>query len=282
MTESDVENEPKAEPAARPRRMFLARLAAAVRRQDWFVVALEVAIVVLGVVIGFQLTAWGQRQSDADRERAYLRQLADDLAETEAIMDYRDARMDVQTHYGLERLLGSLESRPRPPADSVAAWLKRSMYIASPRPVLGTAEAISSAGDLGLIRSDSLRAGLLGYLDVNREAVEDQSFSKEFALETFRTVYSDYVDLRIVASTPVSANAGAQVTRMFEPIPSLSPAQPWRPAFPVDVDALYDDPGFHRTLALYAIGVGDLARARSVMRESARTLRLSIESELGE
>ena len=58
------------------------------------------------------------------------------------------------------------------------------MYVASPRPILGTAEALSTAGDLGLIRSDSLRAGLLGYLDANREAVADQSAAKGFAVSS--------------------------------------------------------------------------------------------------
>ena len=83
MTEPDAEIQTGAEPARQPRRPFFARLAAAVRRQDWFVVALEVAIVVLGVVIGFQVNAWGQDRSDRAREQVYLRQLASDLRETE-------------------------------------------------------------------------------------------------------------------------------------------------------------------------------------------------------
>ena len=44
--------------APEPRHRFvLARLADGIRRQDWFTVLVEIAIVVLGVVIGFQVTA---------------------------------------------------------------------------------------------------------------------------------------------------------------------------------------------------------------------------------
>jgi len=42
--------------------MILARLTRAIRQQSWFAVALEFVIVIAGVVIGFQVTAWnGER-----------------------------------------------------------------------------------------------------------------------------------------------------------------------------------------------------------------------------
>ena len=45
-------------PVVRPRRAYtiLGRLTQAVREQNWFAVALELVIVVFGVVIGFQVT----------------------------------------------------------------------------------------------------------------------------------------------------------------------------------------------------------------------------------
>lgn len=58
--------------------MILDRLTQAVREQNWFAVVLEVCIVVLGVVLGFQVTAWGD-------ERA-MRELRTALSEWEGVL----------------------------------------------------------------------------------------------------------------------------------------------------------------------------------------------------
>ena len=77
---------PPTSPTPRRKRPWtiLGRLSKAVREQNWFAVVLELAIVVLGVVIGFQVTGWGQDRADRAQERAYLHQLMADLRETEA------------------------------------------------------------------------------------------------------------------------------------------------------------------------------------------------------
>ena len=45
--------------------MILARLTRAMRQQNWFAVALEFVIVILGVVIGVQVTAWNSARQAA-------------------------------------------------------------------------------------------------------------------------------------------------------------------------------------------------------------------------
>lgn len=89
MTDTDDRPADDRQPQERPRprraATFLARIAQAVREQNWAAVAIEIVIVVFGVVVGFQITAWGQaRQAAADEEQA-LRRLA---AESESIVDY--------------------------------------------------------------------------------------------------------------------------------------------------------------------------------------------------
>ena len=51
--------------------MILARLSRAVREQNWFAVVLEFFIVIVGVVIAFQVTAWNEARQD--RADAYVR-----------------------------------------------------------------------------------------------------------------------------------------------------------------------------------------------------------------
>ncbi len=148
--------------------MILSRLKNAIREQNWFAVVLEMLIVIVGVVIGFQISAWGDTRTDRDREQTYLHQLAEDLHETERDLAFSDS---------LEHLAsGAIASvhhayyQPQPPkADSLAFLILRSFLMGSPTPVMGTAEALVATGDLNLIRDDSLRAAITRYLDLTRD-----------------------------------------------------------------------------------------------------------------
>ena len=70
--------------------MILARISKAIREQNWFAVAIEFVIVILGVVIGFQITAWNAGQVAQEREIAILVRLRDELAADQA--DRRESR----------------------------------------------------------------------------------------------------------------------------------------------------------------------------------------------
>jgi len=59
--------------------MILRRIAAAVRRQDWFTVGVEIMIVVLGVFIGIQVANWNDARIDEGRAAAYLERISLDL-----------------------------------------------------------------------------------------------------------------------------------------------------------------------------------------------------------
>ena len=59
--------------------MILARLSAAIRAQNWFAVVLEFVIVIAGVVIGFQVTAWNADRGERQSELRYLSSLIADV-----------------------------------------------------------------------------------------------------------------------------------------------------------------------------------------------------------
>ena len=59
--------------------MILARLSHAIRQQNWFAVVLEFVIVIAGVVIGFQVTAWNTEQEAAARTDLLTARLIADL-----------------------------------------------------------------------------------------------------------------------------------------------------------------------------------------------------------
>lgn len=80
-------------------RALLARGGDKVRGTDWWAVLVEIAIVVLGILIAFQLDAWGDRRSEQRAERLLLQRLAE------------EARMDA-------RMLGSARQQHLDSADN--------------------------------------------------------------------------------------------------------------------------------------------------------------------
>lgn len=65
--------------------MILANVTRAIREQNWFAVAVEFLIVIAGVVIGFQITAWNERLNEQALELRTLQRLQ---AESEMALSY--------------------------------------------------------------------------------------------------------------------------------------------------------------------------------------------------
>ena len=59
----------------------LARVAQRIRAHDWFTAAIEVAIVVLGIFLGFQVTQWNETRQNRQREVSLMLNVARDLRE---------------------------------------------------------------------------------------------------------------------------------------------------------------------------------------------------------
>ncbi|MBI1237011.1 MAG: hypothetical protein GC188_10055 [Alphaproteobacteria bacterium] len=59
--------------------MILQNISKAIREQNWFAVALEFVIVIAGVVIGFQITAWNTDRQERAAERDTLIRLYQDI-----------------------------------------------------------------------------------------------------------------------------------------------------------------------------------------------------------
>ncbi len=59
--------------------MIIRRLAHAIRDQNWFTVALELAIVVVGIFIGLQVDDWNQRRIEGESDQRALALFVDEL-----------------------------------------------------------------------------------------------------------------------------------------------------------------------------------------------------------
>jgi len=60
--------------------VILRRLSRSARRQDWFAVALELVVVVVGIFLGLQVTEWNERRELREGEFQYLARLAEDVS----------------------------------------------------------------------------------------------------------------------------------------------------------------------------------------------------------
>jgi hypothetical protein len=168
------------DPQVPPRRRagtILGRLTAAVREQNWFAVVLEVIIVIVGVVIGFQVNAWGNERSARTQERELLRGLRAELAANIDLLD-RVADEHRQSIRQSRRVLAWTGPEPPDVPSAVMDTLLVDLISEIPayHPAMGEVDAMLGAGQLGLVRDDSLRAMLATWPNVlaRLRAVEDE------------------------------------------------------------------------------------------------------------
>lgn len=262
----------------RPRRpsTLLGRLARAVREQNWFAVALELVIVVLGVVIGFQVTAWGQARADRAKEETYLRQLVVDLAETERVVADTDVRLAAATRATGE-LLRAFRSPEPPPRDSLLRWLHEFRQLRVALPVMGTVEALVSTGDLALIQSDSLRSTITAYAQTMGTTTRSQDQWTERERDARSALYA-LVDMNEVDTEVLPVATLDSLTRA-DPIRGIHVGEQ-RARYPVSVEAVLSDRAVYAGVEAVSIAKRNAQDYREEMLAETRTLRAQVEAEL--
>jgi hypothetical protein len=100
----------------------LARIAQRLRAHDWFAAAIEVAIVVLGIFLGFQVTQWNEQRQNRAREVSLMlnvaRNLRDDVKEMDENIRTASSRMASLDH--LLRLAGNWDPPKQFPSSRFA------------------------------------------------------------------------------------------------------------------------------------------------------------------
>ncbi len=69
--------------------MILRRLANAIRQQDWFVVTIEILIVVLGVFLGIEAANWNAERAFRAQEATYLNQLRAEILVNDEVIEHQ-------------------------------------------------------------------------------------------------------------------------------------------------------------------------------------------------
>ena len=161
--------------------MILARISKAVREQNWFAVVLEFVIVIAGVVIGFQITAWNGERADRAVISQQLREVRADLqADIVALETARNASLwrVAASEFILERINGAgdlpdlmivFDQSFDPDLLPVVTEAEHASLLARVNLIRGTVgqrtgyESLVNAGNLRLIRDDALSAAIQRY-----------------------------------------------------------------------------------------------------------------------
>ncbi len=144
--------------------MIIQGLAAALRRQDWATVLIELVLVIAGVLIALQVNNWNEARQDRERGLVYLSRIESDLAKD---IGGLAARIDYWKQVGGhgERALASIDAERSSgfdPGAALVAFMHASQansYTATDT----THAELKSAGELTLIRDAALRADLSDY-----------------------------------------------------------------------------------------------------------------------
>ncbi|MEK9509675.1 hypothetical protein WI460_15865 [Gemmatimonadota bacterium Y43] len=165
------------EPSSERGRTFVARLGHALRDQNWTAVVIEIGIVVLGVVIGFQVSAWGDHREARAQERELLRGLRAEFTANLALLD-EVAEEHQATIRIARRVLEWTGPEPADVPDAVMDTLLVDLISEIPayHPAMGEMDAMLGAGRLGLVRDDTLRTLLASWPTAleRLRAVEDE------------------------------------------------------------------------------------------------------------
>lgn len=132
------------------------------------VVILELVLIVAGILIALAIDQWREGIDEAKRADIFLHQLVSDLVSTENQMAAAADRT-LQSEQFAEYIVHSFESGEFPDIEEVREWLATIGYVNNPVPVLGTAEALVSTGDLRHIVQVEARSNITSYLSRSRD-----------------------------------------------------------------------------------------------------------------
>lgn len=144
--------------------MILRRVTEHAKAQNWFAVALDFFIVVIGVFIGIEVANWNQARQERQNERQYYGQLLNDLKadlETLALAERNADRYDEAAQLVLDRLSDKAPSRVTPGRSATA--IHHAGFIFIPRASRGTYDELVSTGNLRLLRNSQLKSQIAHY-----------------------------------------------------------------------------------------------------------------------
>jgi hypothetical protein len=145
--------------------VILNRIATALRGRDWAAVAIEFAVVVLGIFVALQAENWNQERTNRQLEQVYISRLADETRANLSSLKQHEQIFEekVQFIFSLPDL--HLDEAIQRDPDAFIYQLDNSAYVAIPDLRSETYEELESSGRLALLRDAQLRGAIASNLN---------------------------------------------------------------------------------------------------------------------
>lgn len=144
--------------------MFIRKLAQSIRRQDWFVVLVEILVVMVGLVAAFQVDRWWEARGDRIDEEAYISRLISDVEEDIPALEYAISLAEVRLGFGDVLVeVGADPAAALTQSGIFLAAVSQAAYTYTPTLASHTFEDLRSTGNLKLIRDQDIKKALHEY-----------------------------------------------------------------------------------------------------------------------
>lgn len=171
----------------------LHRAAILLRERDWIGIAIELAIVTVGILLAFQIDQWGQDRRQAHEERQFLERMWRETA-----LAIRENDWAIRLHAASRRGgVDGLRSTNDPAALIRLAGISQRGCGLTSFPGLGfndtTYEELSSSGRLNLVSDPQLRDDLREVAAAQADAVTQLNYSRSLGTAIFEVLQPYYV-----------------------------------------------------------------------------------------
>jgi hypothetical protein len=144
--------------------MILKRLTEALRRQDWAMIAIEFALVVIGVLLAFQINEWASEKASAGERQLSAERLLEE-AELDIAYNRQAVGYERQIVEGLSFAIKRIAAKHWEEAEAgrITDSLARARAMVALAPPSSVYEDVVSSGELNKIGDVELRAAISRY-----------------------------------------------------------------------------------------------------------------------
>lgn len=170
--------------------MLLRRMMHHVREQNWFAVFLDFLIVIVGVAIGFQITAWDERRAERNAVKVYSDALVFDLYEEARLLAQLIEYFNTVSAYSREAEAHFADPRPENDGAFLVALYGASQYTRVAR-IDTTFQALASQGAGGMIENRLAYLMVRHYSSRNADALADLVLQSAYRQRLRRAMPTD-------------------------------------------------------------------------------------------
>ena len=149
--------------------MLIKRLARFIGQHDWFSVAAEILVVIVGLMLAFQIDRWWEQRGENVQEREYVARLIADVQSDIPVINSAIELASLRKEMA-DLLMDVAENPSAATKDPVLfiVAVQQAAFTYSPILAAYTFEDLRSTGNMRLLRDPTIRAALYGYYNFDR------------------------------------------------------------------------------------------------------------------